>query len=206
MQKYHYIDQNTENGKYKLGMKLVERGNFLINSMDLRQVSKKYLVDLSIKTGQTTHLGILDGHEGVYIDKVDGANAVIRYSMIGRRIPLHSTAIGKALLSFQSPEMIEHLLKDYQFVKYADNTITGKEEFLDELDKVRKLGYGLDNQENEPGVRCISVPIQNRENKVIAALSISTLVARVNDRDLQEYITLLKKVGKELSQQLKYTP
>ncbi len=204
LQEFRYIDQNPENGKYRLGLKLVERGNFVINSMDITKVAKKYLINLSKETGQTSHLGILEGQAGVYIDKVEGENALIRYSRIGKRIPLHSTAIGKALLAFKSPEEIEHLLNGYEFKQQTDNTITNKEEFLEELERVRLQGYGVDSQENEQGVRCIAVPIINYEGCVLAAISISTLISRVNDRELMDYIKLLKKVETQLSEQLKY--
>lgn len=204
LQKHHYIEQNPENGKYKLGMKLVERGNFIISTIDIRQVAKKYLTDLANKTSQTTHLGILNGCEGVYVDKVEGAQAVIRYSRIGRGIPLHATAVGKVLLAFQNPEEVQRLLDGYVYTRQTPNTITEESELLKELEKVRKQGYAVDDQENEQGVRCIAVPILNYQNQVIAAISISTLVSRVNYRELEEYILLLKQAGQELSEEVGY--
>ncbi|MFB6466371.1 IclR family transcriptional regulator [Cytobacillus sp. Hz8] len=202
LQEERYIDQNPENGKYKLGMKLVERGNLVTSTIDIRKSSKKYLQDLSEKTGQTVHLGILDGKEGVYIDKVEGALALIRYSRIGKRIPLHSTAVGKVLLAFRAPEEIDRLLDNYKFTQHTSNTITDEKELLDELEKIRLQGFAVDDEENEQGVRCIAVPILNYEHRVIAAISMSTLIARVNIRELDQYIALLKQAGKELSEQL----
>ena len=80
LQLHGYIDQNPENDKYRLGMKLVERGHFVVGTMDIRQKAKSWLTDLSQRTGQTTHLGILDGHEGVYIEKIEGRLAAIARS------------------------------------------------------------------------------------------------------------------------------
>ncbi|HEY0210865.1 IclR family transcriptional regulator [Acerihabitans sp.] len=199
-----YIDQNHENGKYRLGMKLVERGNLVVNSIDIRQKARSFLLELSIKTGQTTHLGILDGKEGVYIDKVEGKMAVISYSRIGRRLPVHATAIGKVLISFLNPADIQALLENYDYTRPTPHSISDEDRFLAELALVRSRGYALDNQENEQGVRCISVPIWNVERKVVAAISISTLISRVSDDELEEYIQLLKQAGQELSQQLGY--
>lgn len=199
-----YISQNNENGKYRLGLKLVERGNVVVNTLDIRQTARKYLLYLSMETGQTAHLGILDGQYSVYIDKVEGKKAVIRYSQIGKRIPLHSTALGKTLLAYQLPEDIKRLLNSYEYTQPTENTITNEANLLKELEKVRAQYYAVDNQENEQGVRCIAVPLLNHENKVIAGISISTLTARVNDSELDEYITLLKKSGQELSKQLGY--
>jgi len=204
LQESNYIVQNPENGKYRLGLKLVERGNLVISTMDIRQVAKGYLQDLSKKTGQTTHLGILDGQEGVYIDKVDGEKAVIRYSRIGKRIPLHSSALGKVLLAFQEPKEIKRILEGYAYTRHTENSITSEDELLEELERVNQQGYAIDNLENEQSVRCISVPILNFENKILAAISMSTLISAVNDQQLDAYIKLLKKAGLDLSKKLGY--
>jgi len=204
LQASRYMDQNPENGKYRLGLKLVERGNLVINTLNIRQIANKYLVELAQRTGQTCHLGILDGNAGVYIDKEEGANSVIRYSRIGRRIPLHCTAIGKTLLAYQKPETVDELLTKYLFEQATNRTITTKEALLTELEKVRENEYAVDDQENELGVRCIAVPIINQHKQILAALSISTLVSRVDDDTLEDYIQLLKKTGNELSEEMRY--
>ncbi|WP_342615449.1 IclR family transcriptional regulator [Peribacillus frigoritolerans] len=197
-----YISQNPENGKYGLGMKLYERGNYVIQSLDVRELSKKFLMDLSVKTGQTAHLVILDGKEGVYIDKVEGPMAVILYSKIGKRIPLHSSAVGKALIAFKDQEEIKKILNGYVYFKQTESTISGESEFLRELQQVQSQGYAVDNQENEPGVRCIAAPIRNHENKVVAAISLSTLIARIDEAQLDIFIEQLKQAAFQLSEQM----
>lgn len=204
LQKYSYIEQNPENGKYKLGLKLVERGNLVVSTIDIRQIARSYLLDLSKKTGQTVHLGILYGQEGVYIDKVEGELAIIRFSRIGKRFPLHATAIGKVLLAFHEPKETQQILNGYNFTKQTEYTITNEVEFLEQLKKIHQQGYAIDNQENELGVRCIAVPILNFENKVLASISISTLISQVNDEKLRKYIKLLKQTGLEISKKLGY--
>ncbi|WP_160725099.1 IclR family transcriptional regulator [Bacillus sp. USDA818B3_A] len=204
LQEHSYIAQNPEDGKYRLGMKLAERGNFVVSNMDIRKIARKYLLDLSTKTGQTVHLGILEGKEGVYIDKVEGEQSIIRYSRIGRRLPLHSTSIGKVLLAWQDPNEMQLLLKDYHYQFQTTNTILNEEMFLKELEKVKQQGYAVDDQENEQGVRCAAVPIFNGKGQVLAALSISTLVSRVSDPELLMFIELLKGSCQELSEQMKY--
>jgi IclR family transcriptional regulator, KDG regulon repressor len=199
-----YIDQNPENGKYKLGMKLFERGNFIIHGLDIRKVAKSHLVDLSKKTGQTTHLGILNGKEGVYIDKVEGPKAVILYSRIGRRIPIHSSAIGKSLVAFKNKEELRNLLQGYIYNLQTSNTITNEEDFLVELEQVSHRGYAVDNQENEPGVRCVAVPVHDHKGQVIAAVSISTLINQVDDAELLLFTEMLKKEADEMSHKMGY--
>jgi DNA-binding IclR family transcriptional regulator len=204
LQVHHYVEQNPENGKYRLGMKLFERGNFVIHSLDIRQIAKKYLVELAAQTGQTAHLVILDGKEGVYIDKVEGTQAVILYSRIGKRVPIHSSAVGKVLLAFKSSEEIREILHDYTYKRQTPNTITNESDFRRELEGVRSKGYAIDHQENEPGVRCIAAPIRNHSGHVIAAVSLSTLVSRVDDTELERFLLLLRKAADEMSRQLGY--
>lgn len=204
LQLHGYIDQNPENGKYRLGMKLVERGHFVVGTMDIRQKAKSWLTTLSHKTGQTTHLGILDGNEGVYIEKIEGKQAAIAYSRIGRRLPVHATAIGKVLLAWLSEEERAAVLEGYVYKGFTPSTLTDRASLLTALKETRNNGYAMDNEENEPGVRCIAVPVWNHESRVIAALSLSTLTSRVNDDELATYRQMLMDAGLGLSKTLGY--
>jgi len=204
LQAHGYIEQNPENGKYKLGLKLVERGNLVLNSLDIRTVAKRHLLDLSHQTGLTVHLVILDGKEGVYIDKVEGTSGVVMYSRIGRRVPIHSSAVGKVLVAFQSQEVIRDILDGYEFVPHTPNTITNERDFLMELEKVRSLGYAIDNQENEPGVQCVAVPVRDHLGQVAAAISMSSPVVGIQKERLEHMIVLLKQTADEVSRKLGY--
>lgn len=204
LQLHGYIDQNPDNGKYCLGMKLVERGHFVVGTMDIRQKAKSWLTTLSQETGQTTHLGILDGNEGVYIEKIEGKQAAIAYSRIGRRLPVHATAIGKVLMAWLGDEELNALLDGYAFTRFTPATLTDRAALLAALAQTRHNRYALDNEENEPGVRCIAVPVWNHESRVIAALSLSTLTSRVNDEQLADCRQKLMAAGLGLSQTLGY--
>ncbi len=201
LKEHNYIKQNADSGKYSLGLKLLERGQFMLNSMDIREIARKYLIDLSVITGQTTHLVILEGMYGVYIDKVEGASAIV-YSRIGKRVPIHSSAVGKSLMAFKQQEEIEERLQDYEFFSQTDKTITDKQVYVDELAKVRAQGYSVDNEENEPGIYCIAVPIFDHTNQVIAAISISTTKQTVTPKSEQEIVNTLKKTCSEISKAL----
>ncbi|BCJ87600.1 IclR family transcriptional regulator [Effusibacillus dendaii] len=204
LQAHGYIDQNQENGKYRLGLKLIERGNFVIHSLDIRTVTKKYLLDLSEKTGLTVHLVILDGKEGVYIDKVEGISGIVMYSRIGRRVPVHSSAVGKVLVAFKEAEELEKFLDGYVYFSQTENTITNRSDFLKELQKVRELGYAIDNQENELGVYCMAVPIRDHTGQVAAAVSMSTPVTGIANEKTDHLLSLLKQMADKVSQQLGY--
>ncbi|SFM12532.1 transcriptional regulator, IclR family [Gracilibacillus orientalis] len=201
LKEHNYIKQDTDSGKYSLGLKLLERGQYLLNSMDIREIARKYLIDLSVITGQTTHLVILEGLYGVYIDKVEGASAIV-YSRIGKRVPIHSSAVGKSLIAFRQREEIEELLQGYEFFTQTANTMTDKQVYIDELAKVRVQGYSIDNEENEPGIYCIAVPIFDHTNQVVAAISISTTKQTVTSELEQEIVSTLKQTCLEISKAL----
>jgi len=202
LQLHGYIDQNEETGKYRLGMRLVEKGQLLLQSIDLRDIVRPHLQALSDATGQTTHLVVMDGKEGVYIDKVEGTQAAIRYSRIGRRVSLHSSACGKVLAAYRDEAELAQLLADYVFVRRTERTITDKEAFLTEIGQVKEAGAAFDREENEPGVRCAAAPIIDHTGKIAAAMSISTVVSRVGDEALAELVRKLKEETAAISRKL----
>src|SRR5699024_434952 len=109
LKKHGYIIQNKDNKNYMLGFKIFERGNIVINHLKVQSIAKEYLEKLSAKTNLTAHLVILDNQEGLYIDKVEGGNVTIVYSRIGRRVPLHTSAVGKAMLATKTKQELQNL-------------------------------------------------------------------------------------------------
>ncbi|MCM3714814.1 IclR family transcriptional regulator [Halalkalibacter oceani] len=204
LQKHHYIEQNPENGRYRLGMKLFERGNFVIQSLDLRAIAKEHLIELSRETGRTIHLVILDGKEGVYIDKVESSTASVLYSKIGRRVPIHSSGVGKALVAFKSDAELEQILENYEYTRQTENTITNKEDFLQEVKLIQEKGYAIDDQENEPGVFCVAIPVRDYTGQVVAAISSSSTATQLTEDELEKNIDILKATAMELSRKLGY--
>ncbi|SHN26720.1 IclR family transcriptional regulator [Gracilibacillus kekensis] len=201
LKQHNYIKQDLDSGKYSLGLKLLERGQFVLNSMDIREIARKHLIDLSVVTGQTAHLVILEGVYGVYIDKVEGASAIV-YSRIGKRVPIHSSAVGKSLIAYKGEEEIANLLENYDFFKQTDHTIVEKQVYLRELENVRQSGYSIDNEENEPGIFCIAVPIFDHTNQAIAAISISTTKQTITTELEKEIVNKLKQTCSEISDTL----
>lgn len=203
LQLHGYIEQD-ENGLYRLGMKLLEKGQLLLRGLDIREVSNGHLKRLSEETGQTVHLVVQDGAEGVYIDKVEGSKAAIRYSWIGRRVPLHSSAVGKILAAYMPQAEREKLLANYTYSTQTANTITSEAEFLTELDQVRETGIAYDREENEIGVRCIAAPVYDHSRRIVAAISMSTLVTTVDEQELQALVLRLVETSKLISNGLGY--
>ena len=202
LQIHGYIEQDEESGKYRLGLRLLEKGQLLLQNLDIRNVARPHLQALSDATGQTAHLLILDGREGVYIDKVEGAQAAIRYSRIGRRVPLHSSASGKVLAAFQPPNALERLLAGYTYVRHTPSTIDSEAKFRLELEEVRKAGCAFDREENEPGVMCIAAPIFGHDGGLLAAMSLSCMTARVDEAEAKRLAERVRKTAAEISARL----
>ncbi len=204
LQAQGYIEQTESNAPYRLGVKLLERGYLVQRSRDFITVARPYLEQLSERTGQTVHLGVLDGKSGVYVDKVEGTRSIIVYSRIGRRMPIHTTAIGKVLLAFQSPVVIGKTLDGYEFTSSTENTITQRDDYEAALTKVRADGFAVDEQENVRGCRCAAVPIWGHDRKPVAAISISTVVENVSMDEFKSFIEQLKTIGARVSHELGY--
>ncbi|MBA9027348.1 MULTISPECIES: IclR family transcriptional regulator [Bacillaceae] len=204
LREQRYIAQNEENEKYSLGLKLFERGNMVASHLDLRNVARKHLETLSQITNLTTHLVILDGQEGLYVDKVEGSGVTVLYSRIGRRIPIHTSAVGKSLVATKTDGELNQLLEGYKYTKQTEKSISSKEEFLTEIEQVRINGYSIDNEENEPGIVCFAVPVKDYSSKVVAAVSMSMPASKVNDETNKYYVELLKECCDKISKDLGY--
>ncbi|WP_270169920.1 IclR family transcriptional regulator [Paenibacillus sp. SYP-B4298] len=203
LQKHRYIEQD-EKGLYRLGMRVLEKGQQMLQSFDIREIAGTHLHALSGETGQSVHLVIRDGAEGVYIDKVEGSKAAIRYSRIGRRVSLHSSAVGKVLAAFMPEAELRSVLAGYEYTILTQHTIAGEAAFLEELRIVRDEGVAYDREENEPGVRCAAAPVYDHAGHVIAAISISTMASAVGDEELAVLVAKLRGTAEQVSAGLGY--
>jgi DNA-binding IclR family transcriptional regulator len=168
-----YIEQNSENRRYCLGIKLFEMGSLVQRRMDVRNEARPYAQELSVKYDCTVHLAALYDFEAVYIDKLVSPDAVVQYSQLGRRAPLYCTGVGKALLANFSDERRQLFYQNVELKGFTARTITDKNTLEDELSKTRARGYALDNEEIQQGVCCVAAPIFNHQGCALAALSVS---------------------------------
>lgn len=205
---FGYVRQDSKTRNYFLGFKLVELGQLLLNQLDLRKEAEQFLKDLAEKTKETVHMVFLDRNEIVYIEKVEtdqNPSGLKMASRVGSRNPAHSCAVGKVLLAHLSEEELNHLIEEKGLPKRTENTIIDLAQFKNHLKIVRAQGYGVDDEENEKGIRCIAAPIYNEAGKAVAAVSISGPAFRITKKLIQE--TLKKEVMEaalKISQRLGY--
>jgi len=188
---------------YRLGPRLIELGFRAHAGLHLPSLARPYLEELSEATRETVHLGVLDGTEVVYIDKVPGKRELQMASYIGARVPAQSTALGKALVSTLPPE--EWLRAFVPGLRRTERTIAEPDRFLEEIARVARQGYALDLEENEPGIRCVAAPVRDGAGRGVAAISISSAVIYLTDERIQELIPLVQATAREISRELGWT-
>jgi DNA-binding IclR family transcriptional regulator len=179
------IERTPEN-RYRLGLKLYELGNRAVEQIDLRTRVHPYFRRLAAQVGETVHLSVLQKTSILYLDKVEPNRRVCISSKTGTSNPVYCTSMGKAMLAFQPPEVIEQIVSKIRFVRYTHKTITSKEALLKALERVRRRGYAIDDQEIEVGVRCVGAPIFNERHHAIAAVSVSGPASRITAPNMPE--------------------
>jgi IclR family KDG regulon transcriptional repressor len=136
---------------------------------------------------------------------VETSHPVRIIPMIGKRAPIHCTAVGKIQVAYKSEEEIQNVIKEKVLQAYTPNTITDEKTFLTHLEEVARNGYALDNEEFEEEVRCVACPVWDYTNNVVAALCISGPRPRMSDeRIMDSLIPALKQAALELSYRLGY--
>lgn len=198
------VEQEGEADKYALTLKLFELGSKALEHVDLIDIANKEMEEICKVVNETTHLGAIDEHAIIYLHKIDSSYHLRMHSRVGRRNPLYSTAIGKVLLSHLSEEEVRAQLAPVEFIKHTENTHENVEQLLEELALVKEQYYGEDNEEQEPGLRCIAVPVYDRFGTAISAISISFPIIRFDEQQKSKYIELLHNAAKNISERLGY--
>lgn len=172
------LAQNPRTRKYHLGFRLVELGSLVLHQLDLRQTARPQMEQLGRAVGETVNLGIRDGTDVVYIERIAGTQSLGMRREIGSRTPLHASALGKALLAWLPALELEQTLRQLPLASRTPRTIVTPEALRADLSATRERGFAIDDEENEIGGRCVAAPITDHTGRVVAALSISSPVSR----------------------------
>ena len=196
------VREDPELEKFTLGMGVLRLSQSVLAGIELRQQARPVLENLNLSTDETVHLGILDnqGPRVIYIDKIESSQSVRLVSRVGQSIPVHCTALGKALLSGYTRPDIETMLANYAFTPYTPNTITSMGALLDQLELVRSQGYAVDEVEHEQSVICVASPILDGAGRAIAAVSISAPVSRLPKESISSVGTEVRVAAEEISE------
>ena len=197
-----FVDR-TEPGSYRLGMRLLELGNIVKSRLNVREAALPWMQALHRKTQQTVNLSVRQGDEIVYIDRAFSERSgmqVVR--AIGGRAPLHLTSTGKLFLSVDDAKAVRAYATRTGLAGHNKNSITDLAKLERELSLVRARGYARDNEELELGVRCMAAGIRDDAGRLVAGLSISAPVDRLQDEWLDDLIATASSISNVLGYQV----
>ncbi len=203
MEAHGFVAQDPADGKYSLGIQAFQIGSSVTHVSVLRQVSRPFLQTLMERTGETANLAIRGGNQVAYVEQVTGTHFLRTVTEVGRSVPLHCTAVGKALLMGVDDAEIRQIA-GAGLKRYTPNTITSAEALATEISRCRKQGYTVDMEEFESGARCLGAPIMGADGRVFCALSISGPVTRMPIERIQTLIPMITKSAAEITQTLKF--
>ncbi|MFI6929538.1 IclR family transcriptional regulator [Streptomyces sp. NPDC050287] len=184
------VDQDPDSGRYRLGPQNALLGQAYLERRDTRQITSPVLHRLSADSGETVHLVTFDPPEIVYIDKVESNQPVRMHSRIGNRQPAYCTATGKVFLAHSPDDVVEKVIAAGMPAR-TPATITTPERLREELARIRRRGYAVDDVENEQDIRCVAAPVHDHTGEVTTAVSVSGPAARVTRDRVQELGALI---------------
>jgi DNA-binding IclR family transcriptional regulator len=193
-----------ERTKYKIGLKLLNLRHSALASLDVREIAHPHLRALVEATGQTGHVAILDGGEAVYVEKADAPSFIKMDTWIGRRMDIHSTSVGKAIAAYLPEEQLRAIVAEHPLRRHTEFTITTFTGFVAELQKVRRNGYALDDEENTLGLRCIAAPIFGADGSVQASIGVSGIVTQVTPMEVPRIADRICEEARQISRKLGY--
>jgi len=201
LQAHGYLTRDLDTKRFRLGLKILTQANYLLSSLDIREQAKPILRGMARELSVNAHLAVLHENEVLYLDREEAAPGVVLTSIMGRRVPLHSTALGKILLAF-NPEIEGYVFDGDRLEARTSKTLTDPKTLRAEITRVRNQGYAVDNEEFHEGNVCVAAPIRNYRGTVVAAISISFAKTRLKYERLDDLIAKVIHSAAEISQAL----
>ncbi|WP_207592370.1 IclR family transcriptional regulator domain-containing protein [Halomontanus rarus] len=177
---------------YRLSLRILDMAADVRDQVGNYDVIRDEVEALAAETGEIAQFGLEEHGQVSYLYKATGDRAVVTASQVGTQQPMYSTSLGKTILAYLPPERTEEIVRNTDFEAITPQTITSPEELYDELEEIAERGYGIDDEENIEGLRCVAAPVRNDET-ILGAVSITGPSSRfTNERihdELPEYVT-----------------
>jgi len=199
MRAHGIIQQNPKTRRYRLGWALVRLGKAAERQFDLPRIIHPFLERLAQETGETASLAVRTGEYAFYVDQVLSQNVIRGAPPTGAALDLHSTAVGKLLLSNLEETEVEQLIHECGLPQRTEKTISNMSRLRRELAVTRSRGYAVDNEEAELGGRCIAAPIHDGNGTILAALSITAPTSRLTLDRMAEYVEIVCSIAEQAS-------
>ena len=170
--------------------------------LDLHAAVGQVLGELRAQTGESSQVGVLDGHEVVYVDRLESAHSLRLFTDTGRRVPVHCTSSGKVLLAYLSAAERDGVLRAAPMNALTPHTITSREQLMAELARVCQRGWAEAINEREIGIASIAAPVRDVSGEVVAAISIGVPLARCSVTSLRRLAPTIIEAAEAASRRL----
>ncbi|ASO20982.1 Transcriptional regulator KdgR [Actinoalloteichus hoggarensis] len=191
-----WIDQDGSRTRFSLGVRALQIGTAYVDADPVTARCQEALDEIARRTGEAVHLGRLDGADVVYLAKRESVHPLRLFSAIGRRLPAHATALGKAMLACLPPEDVRRIVGP-RLEALTAATRTDVDTLLAELSQAAERGWASEYEENEPGVSCVAVPLRLGQAS-LDAISVTAPSARWNETTTPRILAALTSVRDEL--------
>lgn len=195
------LDQDSETGRYRLGLSVFDMAAAMPKQRSLHEAVLVSMTELRSRTGETVQVGVLDGREVVYVERLDSPNTLRVFTELGRRASAHRTSSGKAILASMQKRKLDSLLSGWTLDRATEHTITDPQELRAELAHIRRRGYAENRQESELGVVSVAAPIRDATGDTVAALSLAGPSERM-DQNHQTYTHAVMLLARTVSTQM----
>ncbi|UWG96938.1 IclR family transcriptional regulator [Dehalobacter sp. DCM] len=199
-----YVEKEKDTEHYHLGIKVVDLGIVYIQKLEIRRVAESYLLSLAKSFDEVVHLVLHDNGEVVFIDHKESSQLIGMHSKEGSRGYMHSTAVGKAILSALPEEEVRYLLKLKGMPRFTQATLTDPDLLIAQLGEIRKTGIAIAAEENDFGVINIGTAIFDYTGRPIGAISVSGPINRMKEKGLERIGLEIKRAGQSISSRLGY--
>ncbi|MED4585281.1 IclR family transcriptional regulator [Brevibacillus choshinensis] len=204
LEDYGYLDRDSGTKKYRLGLSILKISGIIKSTMEIHREAQPILKKLVNDFGEAVHIGILEGTETVYLDKIESLHPVRLSSHIGKNNPVHCTGCGKVVLAYKEPKEQDEIIRMIErqgFYPFSSKTVRDVKELIDHLNLIKKQGFAVCVDEFSEGITSIAAPVYDYNESVVAAISIT---GPNNRMDIPKMVEGAVKAGKEISKSLGY--
>lgn len=207
LQELGYLARDEATSRYSLTVKMFGIARRAVDRMGFNSHCHVLLEELVRESGLTGHLAVRQGGDSMYLDRVASDSMLQISSYVGLRWPLHTSAVGKALLAFLPEAELARLLKQMTLKKLTPGTITSRDVLEQQLCRFRRLGYTWESNEGEWGVACVAAPVFGPRHEVVAAISLSGTTQQITKSRIPALGALVRRYAESMSAQLAdYSP
>jgi IclR family KDG regulon transcriptional repressor len=203
MEKFELVEQNPDNERYRLGLRLYELGTRALESRTLQHEARRFLLEMSYRSRETVSLAVPSPGAIICLDRVNSPHTIITTrTEVGAGFPAHCTAVAKAVLAYLPESEIDAILRNNGLPRFTPSTLVRVQDLKQNLRQVREQGHATDNQELERGLSGVAAPVRTAEDRVIAGMGMAGPTLRFRGQELRDKIALVKEMAAKLSASL----